>query len=53
MEWDGNEEVIGNSNEGGKQATVTATKRVMVTVTRVVGDEKAMAMAANGNKGGG
>jgi hypothetical protein len=30
-----------------------ATKRVIVIATRVAGNEKAMAMVANGNKGGG
>ncbi len=52
VECDGNEEVDGNGEEGGGQATATATKRVMVTVTRVAGDKKAMAMAANGKEGG-
>ncbi len=53
MECDGNEEVDGNDSKGGGQATAKATKRAMVTAARVAGDEKAMAMAANGNKGGG
>ncbi len=30
----------------------TTTKRAMVTVTRVAGNKKAMAMVADGNKGG-
>jgi hypothetical protein len=48
----GNDEVDGNGNKGGRQATVTATKRAMVTATRVVGNEKAMATAAGGDEGG-
>ncbi len=51
MECDGSKEVNGDGNEGGKQATARPTKRVMVTVRRVVEDKKAMAMAADGNEG--
>ncbi len=52
MECNGNEEVDGNSDKGGRQAMATATKRATVTATRVVGDEKAMATSADGNEGG-
>ncbi len=53
MESNGNKEVDGNGNEGSRQATAMATKRAMVTATKVAGNKKAMAMAADGNKGGG
>ncbi len=52
MECNSNKEVDGDGDEGGGQATAMATKRVMVTATREAGNEKAMATAANGNKGG-
>ncbi len=53
MEYDSDNEVDGNGNKGGMQATALATKRAMETATRVAGNEKAMAMAADGNEGGG
>ncbi len=53
VKCNGDEEVDGNTNEGGGQATATAMKRAMVTAMRVVGHNKAMATAANGGKGGG
>ncbi len=53
MECNGNKEVDGNGNKGGRQATVMATKRAVITAMRVAGNEKAMAMAADGHEGGG
>ncbi len=55
MECDSDEEVDGNGNEGGGQATAMVTKRAMMTETRVAGNEKAMATAtaADGDEGGG
>jgi hypothetical protein len=53
VECDGNKEVDGGGDKGGGQATATATKRAMMTATRVAGNKKAMATAADGNKGGG
>jgi hypothetical protein len=53
VECDSNEEVNGDGVEGSGQATGMAMKRAMVTATRVAGNKKAMAMAANGNEGGG
>ncbi len=44
MECDGNKEVDGNDDKGGGQATATATKRAMVTATRVAGDKKSIVM---------
>ncbi len=52
MECDGNKKVDGYGNKGGRQAAGMAKKRVMVTVTRVTGNKKAMATAADGNEGG-
>jgi hypothetical protein len=45
-------EVNGNGSKGGGQATAKATKRAMVTASRVVGNKMAMATVADGNKGG-
>ncbi len=53
MECDGNEEVDGDGDKGGGQATETVTKRAMMTATRMAGNKKAMATAADGDKGGG
>ncbi len=52
MECNGNKEVYGDSNKGGGQARAMATKRSMVTATRVAGNKKAMGMVANGDEGG-
>ncbi len=52
MECDGDKEVNGNGNEGGRQATATGMKRAMMTATRVAGNKKAMAMAADGDESG-
>ncbi len=41
MECNGNKKIDGNGNKGGGQATAMATKRAMVTATRVVGNKKA------------
>ncbi len=49
MECNGDKEVNGNSNEGGGQAMVMATKRAIVTATREGGNEKAMAMSVDGS----
>ncbi len=53
MECDGSKEVNGIGNKGGRQATAMVAKRAMVIATRVAGNEKAMAKAANSNEGGG
>ncbi len=52
MECDGDEEVDGDGNKGGRQAMAAVTKRAVMTATRVAGDQKAMATAANGDEGG-
>jgi hypothetical protein len=36
----GNEEGIGNGNKGGGQTMIMATKRLMVTATRVAGKQR-------------
>ncbi len=51
MECNGNDKVDGVGNEGGGQVTAMATKRAMVTATRVAGNDKAMATPADSDKG--
>jgi hypothetical protein len=53
VECNGNKEVDGNGNKGGRQATAMETKRAIVTATMVAGNKKAIAVAADGDEGGG
>jgi hypothetical protein len=57
VDCDGDKEGNGNSNEGGRQATATAMKRVMAMATRVVGNKEGNDDGGksneNSNKGGG
>ncbi len=59
MDCNSNEEGNGDSDEGGKQATAVAmaTKRMMATATRVVGNEEGNGDGGksngDGDKGGG
>ncbi len=48
MDCDGNKEDNGDNNEGGGQATATATKRAMVMATAmtIVGNKEGMMTAA-------
>ncbi len=57
MDCNGNKEGNGDSNKGGRQAVVTATKRAMAKTTRVVGNKKGNGNGGksdgDGDKGGG
>jgi hypothetical protein len=57
VDCNGDKEGNRNVDEGGKQVTVTAMKRVMATVTRVVGNKEGNGKGGeshgDGKKGGG
>jgi hypothetical protein len=57
VDCNGNKEGNGDSNKGGRQAVVTATKRAMAKTTRVVGNKKGNGNGGksdgDGDKGGG
>jgi hypothetical protein len=52
VDRDGAEEGDGDGNEGGRQATATATKRVMAMATRVVGNKEGNGDGGKSNSNG-
>ena len=52
MDCDGNKEGNGDGNVGGRRVRVMATKRVMATATRVVGNKEGNGNGGKSNGGG-